>query len=187
MTPPRTLGIAAGISAALLAGAFLAGRYSRPARVETHTVTQTQTVDRIVYRVATQTVEASASEKAANVETRTEWRYLPGQVVTVTQVVHDVSTSETKTEAHVATVIDHTEDKSSSTRVEASKIVLAAERPNWSIAVMPGLDVRQAVGSAGLGGKMLGAAVERRVLGPIWLGAWGATTGTGGISVRLEF
>lgn len=187
-----------GAAVALLLLSFAGGRYSRPARVELreHVVVKTETVEKIVNHDVIQTQVIHDKAEARNVETRIEWRTAPDGKPIVTQVTKDLTKTSEHTDDARQSVSDHKSDVSQTTKTESTKVsIVTNARPNWSASLMPGLDVRGAVagGLSNLSGvglaksAILGASVERRILGPVFVGAWGNTAGAGGLTVRIEF
>jgi hypothetical protein len=177
----RTRAIIAGAALAVLVAAFLAGRYSRAERVVTvdKVVTQTQTVE----KVRTITVHDVAEAKAAEVRTVTvtKYRWLPGGITEAeATTTRQADTHETK-QAHAVATQDRAVDVRAQT-VELHTVERVPVLPQWSVSVMPGVDLR---GISSLPyHAVVGASVERRILGPIFVGLWGNTAGAAGISIR---
>jgi hypothetical protein len=141
--------IAGSVLLAFVVGGMF-GRWSKPARVEERTKVETRTVYQIVR-------DEHSREERGPERIVTRWRTLPGQVVEVERteergpvtVTHDLnlSSSVVATEAR-----------------EASRVVTTG-RSGWraSVAADPlrlSLDAR-----------VFRFGLERRLLGPIWLGA----------------
>ena len=75
-------------------------------------------------------------------------------------------------------------DRKADTRAETSKVT--ASRPDWRVGVLAGAAwTPPALTIAGP--LVLGVQVERRIIGPFSLGAWGSTVGAAGLSVSGEF
>lgn len=178
-------GIIGGIGLALFLAGMLLGRRSRPERIVTRDVVRTQTVE--VEKVRTVTVhdqvEAKAVEAKVRTVTVTKWRWLPGGVAEAEQVTRaatDTASRETSTEHAVATT-DASKQLQTLTVTEHLVEVQAA-RPKWSVTLMPGVDLR---GASSLPyHAVVGASVERRVIGPVSIGLWGNSALAGGISIR---
>jgi hypothetical protein len=103
-------------------------------------------------------------------------------VKTVEVVKHDTTTiikerkkpdgsSETDT-----TIINHDTDISSSKDSKVTSIL----PPQWKVQGQYGYDFRDLR-------PVYGAAVDRRIIGPIFIGVWGNTNHTAGLSASLEF
>ncbi len=164
--------IAAGVGVAVaLVAAFVIGYLNGPehevekVRVETKTVTVTEYKDRIVeqkvqgpVRVRTRVVEKPGAERVIE-----KW-IERGPVSTST--THDAAGSTTAQAASTA---------------ESAKETTRA-RPNWHVTAAAGWDKLSLAAPHVWEGR-----VERRVLGPFWLGVWGSTERTGGLSLGLEF
>lgn len=123
-------------------------------------------------------------------------RYVqPAKVVvktnTVTQtndVIHDhiVTVTVTKTLPNgekdtQTTTTNNTVINDKSTTSTQSSTVTTYNKPQWKINAMAGL------GTANLAQPIYGAQLERRIIGPIFAGAWGNSNREGGISLGLEF
>lgn len=121
---------------------------------------QLETVKRQTHKETTMVVNADGSKT------------IKSTVDTKVDRTNDTRTDlDTKTDMHrVATV--------ESVR-EVTKLV-ERRRPDWRIGPMVGFDVRSRSIS-------YGATVERRILGPVSVGAWGLSNGTAGLVLTLEF
>lgn len=142
-----------------------------------------------------------AGRYTAPVETKTEVEYVERLQVIRTTVVKRVVDTKTKTviverpDGTKTTVIDQekheAEDSKSSqvatndTSAKESHTVTSA-RPNWRVGALVGVHL-----SPGVPAPVYGAVVERRLLGPISVGAWGLGSPTagvsGGLALSLEF
>jgi hypothetical protein len=189
--------IGAGLLLLLLL-AFFGGRYSRPARVEVkeHTVFQDRIVEKIVNHDVVQTQAIHDVVEAKHVVTQIEWRTAPDGKQTVTETIRDQTKTSEETKDSRQSVSDTTASRTEDKKIEAIKTTVTTDaRPNWLVGVQAGVNVPGAIsgGLAGLTGTgiikngILGVSVDRRILGPLFLGAWGTTAGAGGISVRIEF
>lgn len=169
------LAVAGGVAAAFVVGE-LHGRRSAPAQVETR--------DRVVYqdRVIEKRVEV-----AAKVETAQTRRHMVR-----TRVTRPDGTREERTELHVGadttkaeqtTHVDAREETRHVTR--DTEVVVEHVRNDWTVSTLVGADA-----SLVLRGELrpiFGGLVQRRVLGPVSVGAWGLSSGAGGVSLSLEF
>jgi hypothetical protein len=68
------------------------------------------------------------------------------------------------------------------------KLVLAG-KPQWKITPMVGVNIRDIQIAQGLttGPLTYGGMVERRIIGPVFAGVWGLSSGQAGIAVTVEF
>lgn len=197
MTTQQKLLAGVGL-AILLALAFFGGRYSRPARVEVreHTVTQIQTVTKVVDHDVVVTKIVHDVVESKNIQTRIEWRTAPNGKPEVVETITDLTKTSDHTDDARQSVSDHVADATTVIKIDATKNTITTyTRPNWSVAIMPGLNIREAA-AGGLSGLtpaglishgVLGASIERRAFGPLFFGAWGNTSGAGGLTARVEF
>lgn len=178
----RQIAIVAGCVLAALVVAFLGGRRSAPVRVEERE------------RIVTQTVVDQAAIQRAVSEAHAEWTrsatdhstirtvYLDGKVVEkIVYVDRDVnsggssgSSSNTATQVETRTVTN--------TITETEKVT-EFRRASWRISASAGWRLD----SLALRPAIYGGEVSRRILGPVWLGAWAKTDSTAGMSLGLEF
>lgn len=174
--PPARIVAAVGVSLALLAGAFSAGRFTAPV------VTETRDVERVVYkdRVVEKIVTVQAAAKAI---TRVVYRdrvTTPDGTVTEhekeTTGEHETTDTTTKTN----TVADHTGE----TVAEHTKIVTL--RPQWRVSLLAGASLRDPLLPIA-GPLVLGAEVDYRIAGGLSVGLWVNTVGAAGLSLALEF
>lgn len=195
--------IAIAILAVLLlfAGGYATGRYAAPDKVvvtektvtiqQDHVVTQVDT-DKILNALKTLNVQKDVHtvriiEKEKDGTTK----------VTVTQ--DDKSKSEAsnqvqdKEKAQTVKVEDHIVYKDR----EVTKTI-ERNRPAWVFSLQPGFEFGTALGLGGQPYNLLNRAlpglhvmtnvtIERRLIGPLFIGAWASTHLDGGLSLRLEF
>lgn len=69
--------------------------------------------------------------------------------------------------------------------VESSKVTTS--RPDWRVTLQLGATWKEPAVRLGDTPLVIGGSVERRVIGPFSLGAWGSTSGAAGVSVSGEF
>jgi hypothetical protein len=170
-------GIIAGIAGLALAGAFLGGRYSRPAKIvvttrtETKTVTQTQYVDRWRDRIV------YVQAKARHVETTTVKK--PTGEVVITRV------EDTKTDTHSTDTASGSASGATQAQtdtVATSKTVTTYSQPRIRLAYTPWIDLAHP-----LAGLTHGGEVDYRFLGPLQAGVWARTDKTAGLAFAVEF
>lgn len=165
--------IAAGLLA-VLGGVFAAGRYSAPkpdVRVTEHVVYQ----DRVVEKVVTVTAKA---------DTKTVVVYRD-RTVKPDGTVHEQSEERT---VDAATETAHTDDaKAETSQTDTQRtITITAAKPQWRVSLLAGASLRSPLLPV-YGPLVLGVEVNRRLLGPLWVGLWAQTGGSGGISLGIEF
>jgi FKBP-type peptidyl-prolyl cis-trans isomerase len=136
-----------------------AGYFSLPAKVVTKT--ETKIVEKIV--------EVRAQDKKERQNVRiVETKKPDGTVVKTTEII-----KEKDTKTNVATNTDRTEDNKTEKTVEYSKDGLLISVTASTNLDRPGLSY--------------GAEVQRRLFGPLWLGAHGSTDKTFGMSLGVSF
>lgn len=150
--------------------AFAVGRFATPAKVVVQT--KTQTVEKIV-------------QAKAEVRTETQVVYRDRTVVT-----HKDGTVEHRN-------IEQTSNGQVDTKHESAEKVVYRDRellrvvespkPQWRVGVLAGVDILHLGRPQLFGPVALGAHVERRIAGPVWLGAFGLSSGAAGVSVSVEF
>lgn len=123
------------------------------------------------------------------VETRTEYR---DKIVEVVKTVKERVKVQTKTrketkpdgtrvEETTVTKTDTDVKTAGSKTSDTEAIMVERHRePAWRVAVLGGWDFRGQ-------GLVYGGHVERRILGPFWLGVWGLSSGAAGASVGVTF
>lgn len=153
-TPPK-----AAIAIAALAGAFLAGRVSAPARVVERERVVTRTVE--VERQGHQDARQASQEAATRTITVTRWLRRPDGT-------HEAETrTEAATEARASEATVRVEYRDRAVEVAVDRWrerVVEGQRPRWSVAALggTGLDLRPVVGAhvtRDVGPFVLGIAV----------------------------
>jgi hypothetical protein len=191
LTTVHARAIASLVAVAALLGAFGAGRYSRPAKVVTRDVvrveTQVKTVvqEKVVHDVA---VHTDAKQQTRTV-TVTRWLPAPGGRTEVVQETHHDAASEAKTDRRAETTAQRQTDQDAhAISREDHSVTVEAARPAWSVTALAGAQLGGRNLLPGLPAPLVvGAAVERRIFGPVSVGAWATSGAAGGLSVRLEF
>lgn len=148
-----------------LVGAFGAGRYSRPARVEIQTVETVKTV----------TVRTVVVQR----ETATKWR-------TVTVTAPDGSSTKTETGETVTKERSDENANSSENKEAASRSVTTTSDKKWRLSALAGVVIPTPQNNFASPAPTYGAQAEYRLLGPIWIGVWGQTFGAIGASVSID-
>lgn len=147
------------ISAFLITGAlgFGFGKYSAPTKVVE------------VEKIKTVTVEKVVEKKAEKKNVKTVVVQAPDGTTTTTTT--DTSTVDTNTNTDTNTVA--TDEKKKTTTYS---------RPNWRLAALGGFDP-----NGNIGKPIYGGSIERRILGPIFVGAFGMSNKSFGVSLSFEF
>lgn len=161
--------IATGV--VLLAIFFGAGRYSAPTKVETKTVTQTVYQDRVVEKRVE--VQAEAKERIVYRD-RTVVSH-PDGTVEHRDIVRTDDSDKTKDTDAVTQLAEHTTEVT-----KAAEKIVERVAPSWQVNALGGM-------TWGSWKPVYGAQVQRRILGPLWIGAWGLSSGEGGISAGVQF
>lgn len=91
------------------------------------------------------------------------------------EIKHPDGTIEKETRTEDKTV----ESKKSDTKEKESKVVVS-EKPQWKAGALAGYDLNQLK-------PVYGGEVERRILGPIFVGVWANTQSTVGAKLSIEF
>ena len=167
---------------ALIAGAFFVGRYTVPAK-ETVKVEE-----KLVYQDREVVKEVIVEKRVAvkgetKVVVRDRYVYPDG-------TIHEHEQENTDTRTDERTDRDTKTEVVKEVRVIEEKIVekVIDRRPQWRASLLVGADLRPAWQPIpNVGNLTLGAQVEFRPLGPVWVGVWGLHTGAVGASLGLEF
>ena len=152
-------------------GAFSAGRFTAPQRVETRIeyrdltvedltrgLTFTKIVNRTVYRNVTTTATDAG-------------------VITVDRTVEH--------EGSDARLTDESTAKRTTERAGTEQRTVTL-RPDWRIGAQVGASLREPALPL-TGPLVIGVSVERRIVGGVSAGVWANTVGAGGASVSVEF
>lgn len=159
---------------ALLCAVFTAGRITAPA-ADVHTVDDSVAVHTVtsVVKTAHDTVQDSRQVRVVYRER------LPNGTQTETErVTTDTHFEELDRSEAIAVVAD--------TAAKHHDQTVTAYRPEWRLNLLAGASLQTP--TLPLAGPLVvGVEVSRRVLGPVWVGVWGLTAGTAGVSVGVEF
>lgn len=165
----RTFTLALALFLVSNVGSFLYGRNSAPI--------ETQIKELVTYR--TKVVRVASKQTKVRKETKTEVR--PDGSKTVIEVVTDDSK------------IDSKENSDSSGQSEKITTV-KTQRPNWNVSVMGTINHRRLLGAGQPLGYMyqtgvvgVGVHVQRRFVGPVYLGGYANTNGELGVSLGASF
>lgn len=155
---------------ALLAGGYIAGRWTAPARREQVIVDREGSATTQARGVAY--VQTSAVTTATRVVTR--WRQTPAgpEVERIEEHGSQASTSSAGQAHETAARVEYRD-------LVQTRVETRAERTTWTVAAMGGLGLD--------GRRVLGGVVQRRILGPLTLGAWATSERVGGVTVGLQW
>lgn len=174
----------AGLAALALAFAF--GRYATPPKTVTHETVRTVTVEdtRSKEQVRALTAQITELQKTTHRVTKTA-KHADGSSETTTTVDTSVAT---KTETHTDTEKTKTEEQHSKTDVARTVTkTVTSDRPTVRVSLLAGVELAHLGTPQVLGPIALGGMVEGRILGPVWIGAFGLSSGTAGIALSIEF
>ena len=143
------------------------GRYSAPVKIKTEV--KTVTVEKVVYKTKTDT-KNQKHRKVIIVDNKK-----PTGEETKTTTITDDDTLTRKTDKDVA--------KDDTKKADITKEV-TKESGHVTISVLAGTNF---TGIPGSGGILYGAQVQRNLIGPVIMGVWGISNGTGGASLGLQF
>ncbi len=195
MTPGQKRA-ALALAPVVLFGAFLAGRYTAhppPSHDERKAVTDVKATATTVAKVDVAKHETATRDTDTTVHTVTRWRPAVAAVGGCPAIPASVE-QETVRETHAA--VTRTADTKLAKQVQQQRETEAHQtvvelhtveaRPNWSVLALVG---------AQIGGRheivpgpyVVGASLERRIVGPVSVGIWGLSSAAGGISVRVDF
>jgi hypothetical protein len=165
---------AAGITAlvVLLGLAFSAGRFTAPVKTDVREVEKVVWKDRVVEKVVTR--KAKAVDRVVYVD----------RVVTPEGEVREKRTTRTLTDARE--LVDLGKASESAGSSASSSTSATTLRPDWRVGVLAGASLTEPLVPIA-GPLVLGASVERRIVGGLSAGAWVNTVGAAGASVSMEF
>lgn len=192
------IALAVVIGLALFVAGYSTGRYAVPAKV-----------------VVTEKVhEVTVEKQVVVVQTKTEIQVVKVHDATKEQKIHrvvaettnkDGSTTKTTTEDINVDSVVHDHDQTNSTEVRyvdkivekwqdkiVEKTTTKLAQPDWSVYAGVGISIPHFIGQGDLGvpgmqGLVVQAGVDRRILGPFWLGIFGNTQGVVGANLRFTF
>lgn len=173
MTPTSRQWVAGGIAlVVLLVLSFSAGRFTAPVKTDVREVEKVVWKDRVVEKVVTR--KAKAEERIVYVD----------RIVSPTGEVREKRTTHTL--ADTRELVDAAKTSESTGKTEVSSSSTTTLRPDWRVGVLAGASLREPLVPIA-GPLVLGASVERRIIGPFTLGVWGLTSGAAGVSASGEF
>ncbi len=190
--------LAAVVGVGLFVAGYSTGRYALPAKV-----------------VITEKVhEVIVEKQVVVIQTKTEIQVVKVHDAQVDQKVHrvvaettnkDGSTTKTTTEDINIDSVVHDHDQTNSTEIKyvdrivekwqdkiVEKVTTKLSQPDWSVYAGAGVSIPHYLGAGdigvpGLQGFVIQAGVDRRILGPFWMGLFGNTQGVVGLNLRFTF
>ncbi len=179
---PKWLGL---VPVAALLG-VLFGRHYGPERAKdvykTDVVYKDRIVEKVVHDVQVQHDVATQTRTV----TVTKWAKAPDGSPVVTQETHAERDQQAETKRHART--QGTQERQSDAHQDTVETHTTESRPNWSVSLLAGVqDGGKRLVDALPAPAVVGVVVERRILGPFSIGAWGTTTRAAGLSLRLDF
>lgn len=150
---------------------FSLGRLTAPPKVEVREVVKVEWKDRVVEKVVTR--KAKAVDRVVYVD----------RVVSPEGEVREKRVTTTKADTREVADLGRTTE---STGKAEAVISNSTPKPDWRVGVLVGASLREPLVPIA-GPLVLGANVERRILGPVSLGAWATTGGAAGASLSAEF
>lgn len=156
------------IAVALLAAAFLVGRYTVPVK------TVTKIEEKVVEKEVVKTVESSKKDERKNKEV----------IIIETRLPDGTIKKETRIIDKGTVVVDMSKDNTRITTVETEKkseTSTEAQSQKWNIAVLAGK--KDSVTSE----TLYGGHVQYKVIGPFSVGVMGLSNKTGAVSVGFSF
>jgi len=164
---------AAGITAlvVIIGLAFSAGRFTAPVKTDVREVEKVVWKDRVVEKVVTR--KAKAVDRVVYVD----------RVVTPEGEVREKRTTRTLTDARELTDSGKTSESTGKSETSSSS---TTSRPDWRLGVLVGASLREPLLPVA-GPLVLGASLERRIVGGLSAGAWLNTVGAAGASLSVEF
>lgn len=136
--------------------------------------------DRVVQGEARETVVTRVESPTVRVVTRTV--RVPGGATTTEE--ERTETGGVATSAGETVVRVEYRDRD----VERERIVEREALPTWRVSALAGASLREPLLEVpGASWAVLGASVERRVAGPVYVGAWATTAGVGGVSLGVTW
>ena len=158
-------------------GAFVGGRFSAPLKVET------REVEKVVYkeRVVEKRVEVAT---AAKVVTQVVYR---DRVTKPDGTVTEHTEEHTGTEEHAHTEVTSAREVIKEVFRDREVIKITTLRPDWRVGAQIGAQIGNKPVLPVYGPLVVGAEIDRRIIGGLSVGIWANTGGAGGVAVSFEF
>lgn len=175
----------------LFAAGYGTGRFAQPAKVVEKEKIVEKVVDKIVYqdRVVEKIVYVQVKQVDRKTKTVVEKR--PDGSSTTTTETDTKSKTDTEASAEKVKEVIVYRDRVETKVVEKEKLV-EAKKIDWLVHAGVGLSVptflgKQQYGIPGLRGAVIEAGIDRRVVGPFYLGVFGDSQGTVGLKLTGAF
>lgn len=183
------------IVAAIIIGVYATARYLQPARVveKTKEVVKVEYKEKIEYRDKVKIQKVTEVQKANDKHTETTTIKKPDGTETTHTIVNETSHTEAKTNETKVEVkyVDRVVEKQIEKVIEKEKII-EAKKNDWMVGVQVGYDIYGALDDTPqlipqMNRVSIGVDIERRIVGPFYLGVWGNTAGNAGLSVNISW
>lgn len=145
------------------------GRYFTPVKIE----------EKIVTKEVEKLVEVIKEVKVENKDVKTKTTIVEEKDGTKTTVIETEDKSKTETKTDTAKAEEKTKE------TEASKVTTFS-KPQWRVGVLGGVN-GSSLNFKEAPGVVYGAMVEKRLFGPISVGAWGLSSRDFGVLATWEF
>lgn len=175
----------------LIGSVFYAGYATKPAEV----IEKEKVVEKLVEKIVERKVEVEKivyrQAKKENTKKETTTTKKPDG----TEVTHTTEETNTDTDTNVTkekvVYVDRIIEKMVEKVVEKEKII-KAKQIDWRVAAGAGVSIpvllgEPQLGTPGLKGVVIQAEVDRRIIGPFWLGISGNTQGVVGLNLSGVF
>lgn len=160
----------------IMAAGYGIGRFTAPEKIIEKEKKIEVEVEKEVVKEVEVIKEVIVENKNVNTKT-TIIEYPDGRKETITEII-DKTTIETGTDSEKN--IDSERDSVVSSESSKEKITIN-KKPQWKVLGLAGIK------AVDFGKPIYGGALERRVFGPFYIGAWGLSDGTAGIGAGFEF
>lgn len=159
---------------------YLGGRYSGPEKIKTIT----ETIIKIEEKIVEKKIYIKQKQQKKHVEKVIETvKKADGTVVTTTKIITD---TDTKTNVS----LNETKDVTLNATKEDKKIIIVENaKPQWRVSGKVGVDFSKIslLNVPTANDLTYGIGVERRIIGTVYVGAWGMTNKSGGLSISVDF
>lgn len=182
------------VAVALFGGGVAVGRFTLPAKVVVTEKVKEVVKEVVVEKVKTEVkvvvekvyLKNEAQKIHRVVEEKPDGTKVTTENINVESVVKENTNSNTVEVKYVDRVVEKWQEKI----VEKEKRVL--NQPDWSVYAGVGVNIPTFLGHAqpgvpGMMGTVVDAGIDRRVVGPFWLGVYGTTQGDAGIKLRVTW
>lgn len=197
----KKIGTYVVVALVIAGGGYAAGRYAAPDKIVYQEKVKVVETEKVVATVETDKILNALKQVSQQKDVHTTKTVVraPDGTTTVKVETQDKSKTDTKVEV---------QDKEKKTEVVIKEVekevvkevtkTVERERPSWAVSLLPGFDVAGALGAGSpytilpsdnylLRHVVVGASLERRLIGPLSTGVWANTAGAGGLVLRLEF